>query len=118
MNTDQKKHWLNLEVIDLLFILISFIIFTVLLLSTDIRYLDYGDGVHLYIARRITEGVFLYRDVIAPHPPVLFITGSLLLRIHDSLMIIRLFNILIGIVTGVAIFLISNRFFTTHFIPA
>lgn len=44
-------------------------------------YIDFGDGNYLYISKRMTEGVVLYRDIVSPQPPVHLLVGSTLMRI-------------------------------------
>ena len=48
-------------------------------------YVDFGDGNYLYIARRLTEGLTLYRDILSPQPPVHVFLGAGLLRLGDWL---------------------------------
>lgn len=47
-------------------------------------YWDFGDGNYLYISRRMTEGVTLYRDILAPQPPMHLVTGAALVRLGDA----------------------------------
>jgi hypothetical protein len=81
------------------------------LLTTDERYLWTGDGVHLYITSRLAEGAVPYRDMLTPHPPLLFTVGAFLLKINNSLWTIRIFSIILGIATSFLIYLISSKIF-------
>lgn len=40
-------------------------------------YWDFGDGNYLYIAGRVREGAVLYRDILAPQPPLHIVMGVL-----------------------------------------
>jgi len=82
-----------------------------MLLTTDRRYLDFGDGNYLYISWRFLEGVTLYRDILTPQPPVLFIIGATLLKVGDSWKVVRLFNILLGIATAFLVYKVSVDLF-------
>ncbi len=46
-------------------------------------YWDFGDGNYLYIARRVNEGAVLYRDILAPQPPLHTLTGCVALRVGE-----------------------------------
>ncbi|MCX7625986.1 MAG: hypothetical protein N2Z21_07235, partial [Candidatus Sumerlaeaceae bacterium] len=43
-------------------------------------YIDFGDGNYLYISWRMANGAVLYRDVLAPQPPMHFVTGWILAK--------------------------------------
>jgi hypothetical protein len=85
----------------------------------SVAYLDFGDGNYLYIARRMTEGVVLYRDILAPQPPCHLLVGSLLVRLsrllgHSTeaeLYTVRLFSLLLHLATMVVIWAIARRLF-------
>lgn len=44
-------------------------------------YIDFGDGNYLYISWRLSEGAVLYRDVLAPQPPLHLMTGWMLAKL-------------------------------------
>jgi len=85
----------------------------------SVAYLDFGDGNYLYIARRMTEGVVLYRDILAPQPPCHLLVGSLLVRLgrllgHSTeaeLYTVRVFSLLLHLATMVVIWAIARRLF-------
>ncbi len=43
-------------------------------------YVDFGDGNYLYISWRLSEGATLYKDLLAPQPPMHFLFGWLLAK--------------------------------------
>jgi hypothetical protein len=96
---------------ELLFALISFFIFIIMLLTTDNRYMDFGDGNYLYTSWRFMQGARLYQEIMTPQPPLLFVIGSALLRVSFSWKTIRLFNILLGIATALVIYKVSTDLF-------
>lgn len=48
-------------------------------------YLDFGDGNYLYLSRRLAQGATLYRDLLAPQPPMHFLFGWLLAETTQAL---------------------------------
>lgn len=68
------------------FLLLLIVVYTVVAVGTwGFTYWDFGDGNYLYIAKRINEGAVLYRDILAPQPPLHLIAGSLSLKLGDAL---------------------------------
>jgi hypothetical protein len=49
-------------------------------------YLDFGDGNYLYVARRVREGLTLYRDVLSPQPPLHTLLGAAALTAGETLL--------------------------------
>lgn len=96
---------------DILFALLSVINLLIMLLTTDNRYLDFGDGNYLYISNRLAEGAVIYKDILTPHPPILFIIGSFILKINNSLMAMRVFSIILGIATAFMVYMLSFKVF-------
>jgi len=96
------------------------VLHAVFILSTWSKptYWDFGDGNYLYISRRITQGVVLYRDILAPQPPMHFVAGAALARAGDAFfppqywhLAFRAFSLLLRSATAVLIFLMAARFF-------
>jgi hypothetical protein len=63
-------------------------------------YIDFGDGNYLYISRRLAQGAVLYRDVLAPQPPLHLVTGWLLAKLSalagaPMLIVVRAFSLLL-----------------------
>jgi hypothetical protein len=87
--------------------------------SSNIPYIDFGDGNYLYIAGRLADGLVLYRDVLAPQPPLHLATGSLLIRlgravggtIETQLLTVRVFSIALHIATMLLVFGIARTLF-------
>jgi hypothetical protein len=50
--------------------LFGFLLALVVVPTWGWTYWDFGDGNYMYIARRVREGVTLYRDILAPQPPL------------------------------------------------
>lgn len=44
----------------------------------SLGYIDFGDGNYMYISWRLVEGAVLYRDILAPQPPVHLYLGALI----------------------------------------
>lgn len=47
-------------------------------------YIDFGDGNYMYIASRIAEGGVVYRDILAPQPPMHLFTGAGIIRMYEA----------------------------------
>lgn len=78
-------------------------------------YWDFGDGNYLYIARRLNEGLVLYRDILAPQPPLHLLSGAYSLLLGDwlfdsGLIGVRLHSLLIRFAQAALIYLIAVRF--------
>jgi len=80
-----------------------------------VAYLDFGDGNYLYVARRVADGVMLYRDVLSPQPPVHTIVGAVLLTVGDVVaptaphLVVRAFSLLLHLATCLLLVAISRR---------
>ncbi|MCD6385179.1 glycosyltransferase family 39 protein [Candidatus Sumerlaeota bacterium] len=79
-------------------------------------YIDFGDGNYLYISWRMANGVVLYRDVMAPQPPIHLCLGSALMRLAKaaglpSLYTVRAFSLLLHLATFLLIYILSLRIF-------
>ncbi len=86
---------------------------TVLLLKKQItmNYLDYGEGSYIYASWLFSKGILLYKDFIVPQPPVLFIIGALLLKMQNSIVFVRIFNLFIYLVSNVLFYLLLVKIF-------
>ncbi|MDX2177089.1 MAG: hypothetical protein SF028_11540 [Candidatus Sumerlaeia bacterium] len=81
-----------------------------------LTYWDFGDGNYLYIARRINEGLTLYRDILAPQPPLHTLSGMAALRAGEALpgnelLGVRVFSLLVRIAQSLFVFLVAWRAF-------
>ena len=103
------------------FIVVCIGYFLLMLSHISIAYLDFGDGNYLYIARRMLQGVMIYKDILSPQPPMHLLTGTLLLKIGDivgnPLFIVRLFTILLRIVHAGLIFYLARQLFKKEASP-
>ena len=100
----------------LLILLIASLVYVFLVASQlSIAYIDFGDGNYLYIAKRVTEGLTLYKDIMAPQPPCHLITGVLLIKLGGALghvlYTVRWFSILLHIATMFLVYAIGLRLF-------
>ena len=83
-------------------------------------YWDFGDGNYLYIARRLTQGVTLYRDILAPQPPLHLLVGAGLAKIGEALfgpdrwfLAFRAFSLLLRSATALVLFGITRQIFAS-----
>ncbi|MCX7049859.1 MAG: glycosyltransferase family 39 protein [Candidatus Sumerlaeota bacterium] len=78
-------------------------------------YIDFGDGNYLYIARRLNEGLVLYRDILSPQPPIHVCVGALLLRLGgwlgSPLYTVRIFSMLLHLATMAIVALLALKIF-------
>lgn len=47
-------------------------------------YIDFGDGNYMYIASRIAEGGVVYRDILAPQPPMHLFVGAGIVKFYEA----------------------------------
>lgn len=87
--------------------------------SWSLAYIDFGDGNYLYISSRIADGLVLYRDIMAPQPPMHLLIGSVLIRIGraigNPLFTVRAFSLLVHLATMFMIFLTARKLFNGIF---
>jgi hypothetical protein len=100
------------------FAVMLFLYFAAGVLTTNLGYIDFGDGNYLYISWRMAEGAVLYEDVVSPQPPMHLLVGSILIRLGQALgggfttlVIVRLFSILLRMATAWFVALIADRLF-------
>lgn len=79
-------------------------------------YIDLGDGNYLYISWRMTQGLTLYRDIMAPQPPVHLFLGATLVRFAQAtglsdLYTIRAYSYLLHLFTAFILYLLGLRIF-------
>jgi hypothetical protein len=80
----------------------------------SLQYIDYVDGYYLYVAHRMAQGAVLYRDVQGVQPPLLFVAGALLFRLHDSLAVIRLYALLVHLCIQMLVLLSAYRLYRSQ----
>jgi len=87
-------------------------------------YLDFGDGNYMYISWRMSEGAMLYRDVLAPQPPLHLVVGAGLARIAKvfslphPLYAFRAFSLLLHLGTMWLVFATARRVMAQAEMPA
>lgn len=79
-------------------------------------YWDFGDGNYMYISRRLTEGVTLYKDILAPQPPFHLMIGAGLSAMGDAwlgperaYLAFRAYSLALRTLTAVVLFLLTMR---------
>lgn len=77
------------------------------------NYIDYGEGSYLYASWYFYKGFFPYTDFIFPHPPVLLLWGSFLMKIWNSVYFIRLANLIIYLASNFLLFRIVKKIFNS-----
>lgn len=83
-------------------------------------YWDFGDGNYLYIARRVREGLVLYRDILAPQPPLHTYAGVVAQSLGEGLLgsaLIgsRIYCLGVRLLGGFALMLLAWRYFGCPF---
>ncbi len=84
-------------------------------------YVDLGDGNYLYTSKRVTEGLVLYRDFLAPQPPMHLVIGSWLMRIggvfgtDGPLYATRVFTMLVHFLTACWLYMLGRRLTQTPY---
>lgn len=86
-------------------------------------YIDFGDGNYMYIASRIAEGAVVYRDILAPQPPMHLFTGAGLIKLHEAvhdslpsalqndhpILVFRAFSLLLQLATFLLVIRLGGR---------
>jgi ABC-type multidrug transport system fused ATPase/permease subunit len=92
------------------------VMYAVAAISTwGIAYLDFGDGQYMYVARRVSQGVTLYEDVLSPQPPLHTMIGATLFRVADLVgieqihLLIRIFSMLLHLGSAVLMALLAGH---------
>lgn len=83
-------------------------------------YWDFGDGNYMYIARRVREGLILYKDILAPQPPLHTAGGMMAESIGaaifgSELIGVRAYCLLTRMVGSLYVMLLAWRFFDCGF---
>jgi hypothetical protein len=77
-------------------------------LGWNLGHFDFGDGNYMYISARIAAGDMLYRDILAPQPPVHLLLGALIQVLGASVLdeplyAFRAYSLVLHLVTMVLI---------------
>ncbi|MCX7717027.1 MAG: hypothetical protein N2111_01310 [Candidatus Sumerlaeaceae bacterium] len=76
-------------------------------------HLDFGDGNYMYISWRAAQGAMVYRDILAPQPPVHFLIGEVLARaghlLPHPLYAFRAYSVLLHVATMMVVYAAALR---------
>ncbi len=108
-----------------LFVLLAISLFYAIIIIPTWKenYIDFGDGNYIYISKRMASGQMLYRDILAPQPPIHLYTGKVIaltgeiLGIDSPVVPFRLFSLILHILTIAAVFKTTKKL-TAHDSPA
>jgi 4-amino-4-deoxy-L-arabinose transferase-like glycosyltransferase len=99
----------------LLFIGVCLGYLSLMISHITLAYLDFGDGNYLYIARRMLQGVVIYKDILSPQPPLHLYTGTVILKIGDWLgnpiFTVRIFTLLLRVVHASLLYYLARHLF-------
>ena len=73
-----SAHWLTLALLALFYSVY-------VIAQWSLGYIDFGDGNYMYIGWRIALGDVVYRDILAPQPPMHLFLGALVWKIAHAL---------------------------------
>lgn len=97
-----------------------FVIALIVIPTWGWTYWDFGDGNYMYIARRVREGAILYKEILAPQPPLHTLSGMLAQSIGSvfgsELYGVRAFCLLLRFLASTAVFLLARRYFRCPFV--
>lgn len=105
---------------------VSFLLYALIsILTINQGYIDFGDGNYLYISWRLTQGVRLYSEILSPQPPLHLLVGRTLISLGEqmgggmlTIYIVRIFSILLHLLTGWLVLKISDRLFGDRWVSA
>ena len=83
-------------------------------------YWDFGDGNYMYIARRVREGLVLYKDILAPQPPLHVLGGMAAESLGASLLNnelygVRIYCLLLRMAASLGVMLVAWRLYDCAF---
>lgn len=83
-------------------------------------YWDFGDGNYMYIASRVRAGVTLYKDILAPQPPLHTLAGMAAEEfgarvLRSELYGVRLYALIARLTAGLLLTLLARRFYNCPF---
>ncbi len=99
------------EILSLLLIAVAYAV--VVISHWNEGYLDFGDGNYMYISWRLSEGAVLYRDILAPQPPLHLYLGAVVAWIGDRVLphplwAFRTFSLCLHIATMALVWLMAR----------
>ncbi|HOE11613.1 MAG TPA: glycosyltransferase family 39 protein [bacterium] len=94
----------------LLFVLAALVYLYCCIQALDLTYVDFGDGNYLYLSWQLSQGEKLYVDLPSPQPPLHLFLGSILVKLGGgSLVVVRVFQAILRIVTGALVWAIAGQ---------
>ncbi|HPA44676.1 MAG TPA: glycosyltransferase family 39 protein [bacterium] len=94
----------------LLFVLAALTYLYCCIHALDLTYVDFGDGNYLYLSWQLSQGEKLYVDLPSPQPPLHLFLGSILVKLGGgSLIVVRVFQAILRIVTGALVWAIAGQ---------
>ncbi|MCC6547131.1 hypothetical protein IT570_08170 [Candidatus Sumerlaeota bacterium] len=110
----QRRPWLSYAALSVLWIVVACLVIP----TWGWTYWDFGDGNYLYVARRVREGLVLYKDILAPQPPLHIIAGMIAQSIgnlfHNELFGVRAYSLLSRFAASFVLFLIGMKLYENH----
>ena len=80
MNDLLSREGLSKRSVTLWLLAFAVVYAVVVVFSWNLGHLDFGDGNYMYISWRVMNGATLYRDILAPQPPMHFLIGAALIK--------------------------------------
>jgi len=77
----------------------------------SVNYIDYGEGCYLYESFLVKRNLLLYKDFFAPQPPIIYIIGSIILKIFIDPLFIKYFLFILFIISNILLFYIFKKIF-------
>lgn len=98
------------------------ILYSILIISRwGENYIDFGDGNYIYISKRMADGKMLYRDILAPQPPMHLYLGMCAAKIGKAagvdspLFPFRFLSLAIHLLTLLALFRTAKKLFKSSY---
>ncbi|NTU72949.1 glycosyltransferase family 39 protein [Candidatus Roizmanbacteria bacterium] len=76
----------------------------VLFKQINSNYADFSEGNYLYISKQIAQGIFPYRDILIPHPPILFFWGAFIMKFVSHIFVLRGINLVIYLISVILLY--------------
>jgi hypothetical protein len=98
----------------LILAIVSFLYATLVASHWDTGYIDFGDGNYMYLSWRMSEGAVLYKDLLAPQPPMHLLVGAALAKCAQAVGIpmlyaFRMFSLTIHLLTAWLVAVVARQ---------